>query len=161
MEQVTRCQLPAEVDSIGRARSLVRAAAGWLPPRVLDDAELLVSELVTNAVQHGGPQIRLELTAGRSSLAVGVYDSGLGLPTMGAAHVSPNVPSGRGLRLVDLLAASWGVDREEEGGKVVWFRIAVDRPSALAPRIDPAGHEPSDGTTRPGDPSAKDPTAWS
>jgi anti-sigma regulatory factor (Ser/Thr protein kinase) len=118
-------ELPAGRKAPGAARI---ALATWLdrrvPRRVLDDAQLLVSELVTNGVLHAGLEppdvvcVRVELASG--ALRVHVEDPG----TIGAiAPGTPNVGTGTGfgLNLVATLASQWGVSRN--GGTRVWAEL--------------------------------------
>jgi anti-sigma regulatory factor (Ser/Thr protein kinase) len=115
-------ELPPQVDSIAHARALVRELD--LDQDVAEDAELLVSELVTNAVRHGGPAIRLLVDAADGALTIRVYDAGIGMPTR--RQSAPDVPGGRGLQMVQRVASAWGVDVEPDG-KTVWFTIERDR----------------------------------
>lgn len=118
--------LPATADSVGRARAVVRDVGAGLPAAVLDDAELLVSELMSNAVRHGGGAIRLTASNLSGSLTVQVFDAGSELPAMRSQDPERTVASGRGLRMVEQIAAAWGVD-VDESGKTVWFRITATR----------------------------------
>ena len=100
------------------ARLRVRALVA---PERLDDATLLVSELVTNAVRYGPEQgaIRLIVQDDGRKIRFTVHDLGLGpLPEM-RAEDDP-APGGHGLRLVDSLADRWGVER---GSTRVWFEL--------------------------------------
>lgn len=86
---------------------------------------LLVSELVSNAVQHGGPHgptatVGVEVAVQPDRVRVEVTDAGIGDPRL--ANGAVDRPSGRGLLLVDALASSWGCDRQR-GGKTVWFEL--------------------------------------
>jgi serine/threonine-protein kinase RsbW len=115
-------------EAASQARTVVidelsRAVSG----EVLEDATLLVSELVTNAVRHapkaGFPQVELRLKVEPERIRVVVSDPG------GGFDAAPRLPtasesSGWGLYLVDRIADRWGVitkDRNE-----VWFEIDVD-----------------------------------
>jgi serine/threonine-protein kinase RsbW len=113
----TVASLPRSADAPRQARHLVR---DFVPPERVDDATLLVSELVTNAVKYGPEEtIRLiiEQAAGRTRFTV--HDRGGGpLPEM-RAEDDP-APGGHGLRLVDALADRWGVER---GSTRVWFEL--------------------------------------
>lgn len=118
--------------SVAQARELVRCHAGDLATELLDDAELLVSELVSNAVRHGGSLVRLRVGWDGETLTVSVYDDGRGTPAMGTARVGPETPSGRGLQMVDRLSDGWGVDPGGIGGagdmtagKTVWFKLTA------------------------------------
>ena len=79
---------------------------------------LLISELVTNAVLHGGGEIRLLIDVDRDRLArFAVSDEGGGSPVV---RDDPGADGGWGLRLVGQLAARWGV---LEGRTQVWFEV--------------------------------------
>ena len=103
-----------------------------LPPEALADAQLLVSELVTNGIRHGGlgPEERILLTAERdpSTLRITVRDRTDGngpLSVAGAIRPAPGAESGWGLFLVDQLSDAWGVERQ--GGANVWFELQRQR----------------------------------
>jgi len=91
---------------------------------VRDVASLLTSELVTNAVTHGASFVLLEAGAAASKLRVAVSDDNPDVPVVGP--VPPDVTSerGRGLLLVAVLAATWGVELVD-GGKAVWFELTL------------------------------------
>lgn len=119
-------ELPPTADSVGRARAAVRDVGAGLPREVLADAELLVSELMSNAVRHGGADIRLTVSSRPGSLTVSVFDAGAELPAIRTGEIDRTVASGRGLRMVQQLADDWGVDVDHGGaGKAVWFRLRV------------------------------------
>jgi DNA-binding NarL/FixJ family response regulator len=84
------------------------------------DVELLVSELITNAVIHASSAPQLEVRLSTQSIRVAVHDAD---PTMPAPRV-PDLsrPGGRGLQFLDALATRWGAE-PSEAGKVVWFEI--------------------------------------
>ena len=106
-------------DAAVLARRYARAqCTGHTPPTLVEDVELVVSELVTNAMRHGRGQIRMHLEVAPDRVVVGVQDQGGGQP-------SPRLPdatdvNGRGLALVAILATEWGVRAGPGGGKVVW-----------------------------------------
>lgn len=112
--------------SAGRARRLTHAAlAAWHLPTLQQDAELVVSELVANAVEHArGDAIRVTIT--RTALRrvrIGVLDKDRGGPAPRSA--GPCDERGRGLVIVAALAAAWGVDRMR-WGKRVWVDVAEE-----------------------------------
>lgn len=115
-------EFAATVGSIAEARSIVAGAGTALPPPVRDDAVLLVSELMSNAVRHGGSWVRLELTVGDDVFTVAVHDDGPGMPIMRNGTRDASLGSGRGLQIVDKIADEWGVD-VDRAGKTVWFQL--------------------------------------
>jgi anti-sigma regulatory factor (Ser/Thr protein kinase) len=119
--------LPSDPRSISQARSIVNEVAQSLPAEAAADAELLTSELVTNAIRYGGSRIKLSVSTSDGGLTVQVYDDGGGIPSPGDTAVSPGAVSGRGLQMVDRVAHAWGVSSDEQlPGKTVWFRISAD-----------------------------------
>jgi anti-sigma regulatory factor (Ser/Thr protein kinase) len=86
----------------------------------LDDCELMVSELATNAVRHGRSMFRVGVHRLGQPIRIEVSDCNSRLPVEGAAGT--DAQSGRGLQIVDTLSARWGV-RPEAEGKTVWFEL--------------------------------------
>ena len=124
MDRTVSLALPPEPESVRQARTWVRACCGaWLiPAGVADDAVLLASELVGNAVLHGRSPLELRLQLGRGVLRIEVYDEDARLP-------SPTVPNadalgGRGLQIVAGMSRSWGAD-PVPGGKLVWCEVSL------------------------------------
>ncbi|MFE0775635.1 SpoIIE family protein phosphatase [Streptomyces sp. NPDC058861] len=121
-EAVGDWRLPREPRSVGRARELARAQlAAWSLEPLVDTVELLVSELVTNALRYGEGEIRLRLLRDRT-LVCEVWDAGLVQPRRRRAKDTDE--GGRGLQLVGLLSSSWG-SRRTPRGKTVWFELAL------------------------------------
>lgn len=122
-----RWQLPGEAASIARARhAVVRTCAAW----DLGDpsnAELVVSELVANAVLHGWGRVTLRLHDTGDGLRIEVEDSNPVPPVATEGH--PGRIGGFGMRIVERLA-DWGW-RPSRAGKVVWARV---RPDVEIPR---------------------------
>ena len=88
------------------------------------DAELLTSELVSNAVRHAVSAVTLRAVHEGAALTVTVGDDG---PDPGDLHAgsltaNPESENGRGLLLVDALAEGWG-SSQQEAGRHVWFRL--------------------------------------
>jgi anti-sigma regulatory factor (Ser/Thr protein kinase) len=105
------------------ARERVREYAAQLGAQRTDDAVLLVSELVTNAVKYGPEhgEIRLIVGADDQRLRVTVHDTGAGpLPAMRPLERLPHQGGGHGLRLVEMVSDRWGVER---GSTRVWFEF--------------------------------------
>ncbi|GLF94444.1 SpoIIE family protein phosphatase [Streptomyces yaizuensis] len=126
--------LPREPRSVGRARELARGLlVSWQLEPLIDTVELLVSELVTNALRYGEGEIRLRLLRDRT-LVCEVWDSGLVQPRRRRARDTDE--GGRGLQLVGLLSAAWG-SRRTPRGKTVWFELALpDGDTATEPTVD-------------------------
>jgi anti-sigma regulatory factor (Ser/Thr protein kinase) len=107
------------------ARRAVLERNGSLPRRVREDMLLLVSELVTNAVLHGGVgadrSLDLDLELSPRHVRVQVADPGNGSGTPALPSESPHV-GGWGLRMVDQVADEWGVSAGGPGTRV-WFEI--------------------------------------
>ncbi|WP_037787111.1 SpoIIE family protein phosphatase [Streptomyces sp. GBA 94-10 4N24] len=121
-ENVGDWTLPREPKSVGRARELARTQLeSWGLDALVDTVELLVSELVTNALRYGEGEIRLRLLLDRT-LVCEVWDAGLVQPRRRRARDTDE--GGRGLQLVGLLSASWG-SRRTPRGKTVWFELAL------------------------------------
>jgi anti-anti-sigma factor len=89
---------------------------------VVERAVLLADELVTNAVVHAQSELRLRLELRGDRLHIAVRDGGARLLRLVTAP-DPEAQGGRGLWLVEQLAAGWGVDRHPGGGKVVWCTL--------------------------------------
>jgi anti-sigma regulatory factor (Ser/Thr protein kinase) len=85
-----------------------------------ETAVLLTSEIVTNAFLHGRSQTTLKLSATEERLRVEVGDDNTRLPRK--AEPDREALNGRGLAIVDMLAADWGADAHHQG-KVVWFEL--------------------------------------
>ncbi|MER5800299.1 SpoIIE family protein phosphatase [Streptomyces mirabilis] len=125
--------LPREPRSVGRAREYARTQlTAWDLEPLVDTTELLVSELVTNALRYGEGEIRLRLLLDRT-LVCEVWDAGLVQPRRRRARDTDE--GGRGLQLVGLLSASWG-SRRTPAGKTVWFELPL--PDGGTPLTDPA-----------------------
>jgi anti-sigma regulatory factor (Ser/Thr protein kinase) len=119
----SQTRLPADARAPALARTFLRAAACETHhARVVDDAELLVSELVTNAVLHGAPPITMRVECdGSNGLRVSVTDRSADPARVREAD--PADESGRGMRLVDVISDDWGVEPRTGAGKDVWFRL--------------------------------------
>ncbi|GAA3507100.1 ATP-binding protein [Streptomyces showdoensis] len=130
-------ELTGHTEAVRECRDLTRQAIGaWFgAPEgagaiAVEDALLLVSEVVTNALAHGGTpyELRLDHSAGR--LWVQVSDTSPVRPRPHGPHRAGRA-SGHGLYLLERLSEAWGwVPRGE--GKAVWFEVTV--PTAAAPR---------------------------
>ncbi|WLQ37069.1 ATP-binding protein [Streptomyces castrisilvae] len=122
--RVGRSDLAAVGEVRGAVRELLRYRWRDEPAQV---AELLLSELVTNALVHTGDGAVVAVSVAPRRLRVEVRDFVTGMPP--ESHVPPadDGTHGRGLILVESLADSWGV-RPHALGKVVWFELDGGRP---------------------------------
>jgi anti-sigma regulatory factor (Ser/Thr protein kinase) len=125
--QVFRIDGDAQAPS--RARSLVETAVGErFGVDLLNELKLLVSEVVTNSVRHGGAdaadEIQLGLTIDGASLRVDVVDHGPGFMAGRRRRIRED-PGGWGLYLVEQLSESWGIEETETTR--VWFQMATER----------------------------------
>jgi anti-sigma regulatory factor (Ser/Thr protein kinase) len=116
--------LPGDATTPAAARRFVRAALESVEadPIVIETAELLTDELVTNAIVHARSKSYLSIRAGKDVVRVEVTDPDDRLPSM--APPDTDAPGGRGLVIVNGLASAWGVERASEGGKTVWFEVS-------------------------------------
>jgi GAF domain-containing protein len=110
------------VDAVPQARRFAAEALRDIDPSVVEDVELVVSELVTNALLHGSAPVVLRLSTIGSRVRVEVEDGGRHLPVR--MRDDPTAMTGRGLSLVARLSTGWGVDPAEGSGKVVWAEVA-------------------------------------
>jgi anti-sigma regulatory factor (Ser/Thr protein kinase) len=108
-------------DSIPRARHTLDRLADAVGESLLDDLRLLVSEVVTNSIRHGGlGPIELRVSVNPRTVRVEVEDRGPGFePSLGDGEDDRG--SGWGLLLVDRLAAGWGV--VAGATTTVWFEL--------------------------------------
>ncbi|WP_327679097.1 SpoIIE family protein phosphatase [Kitasatospora sp. NBC_00458] len=120
--EVATWDLTVDDREVRRARALVREQlAGWHLEALSDTTELLVSELVTNAVRVARDRVQLQLIR-VDKLLVEVSDDNHNLPSLEPAEQLGE--TGRGLTLVTKLAERWGTARKAVG-KVVWFELPL------------------------------------
>ncbi|MGN6242461.1 MAG: ATP-binding protein [Motilibacteraceae bacterium] len=98
---------------------------------LVDDAALVAAELLANAMQHGRPPVDLRVSGGPGRVRVEVSDADPRPPV----QPSPSTTNmtGRGMALVQALAARWGATPQPDGGKVVWAEL------------EPGTHRSADG----------------
>lgn len=122
MSELTgRFDLPLDVDAPAAARRGARAMLtgwGYHHRDWLDTAMVVISELVANAVRHGGGCLSLDLHARDGQVTIGVADGSAVLPRRRDADDD----GGRGLAVVEALADRWGVHDHHEG-KRVWAQL--------------------------------------
>jgi anti-sigma regulatory factor (Ser/Thr protein kinase) len=128
----------ASPAAIGMARTLTEARIhNWGNSGILDDALLIASELVTNAAEATpGKKIVLQLSKDAGGIIIAVWDSSMLMPeprpivelTLDDLDLAPenyDDNGGRGLALVQSLAASCGITRDPKGGKWIWARCPI------------------------------------
>ncbi len=157
-ERVATAAYPPEPSAAGQARHFVRETLrSWRVPGpagracdLVDDAVLLTSELVTNAVVHAGTQVQVTCRMSGGGIEVAVRDRHPAR-ALGSSGPPPDDPagrtSGRGLLLPSALASAWGVTYTRTS-KAVWFRITfADRPAGevLAGDAPAAAALPAEG----------------
>jgi anti-sigma regulatory factor (Ser/Thr protein kinase) len=116
-----RQTFPSAPTSAGKARAFVQSAlAGAGLDHLAYTATLLVSELVANAILHSGTPMEVVVRCDADRARIEVHDGNPVLPVR--KHYSNMSGTGRGLLLVERMAAEWGAERTN-GGKVVWFEL--------------------------------------
>jgi anti-sigma regulatory factor (Ser/Thr protein kinase) len=120
--EAVSARFPAAGDAPRRARAFVASTfERWDRPRALrDDAQLVVTELATNAVLHARSGFSVELQRRGDRVRLAVSDASPARPVV--RDPSLLATSGRGLRIVAALAADWGV-LPDAGGKTVWAEL--------------------------------------
>ena len=121
-----RLELPATPAAAGVARLFLRCLCQeWgAATAVGDTAELLCSELVTNAVVHAKTSVELYASFEAGCLHVDVHDRAAREPRPRAVRPGED-EGGRGLTIVASLASSWGVQTPDGDGKTVWFELSA------------------------------------
>ncbi|MGV9249277.1 ATP-binding protein [Streptomyces sp. NPDC003710] len=115
--QIASWDLPTEPAVVSAARHLAaHQLSEWGLEQLVPTTELIISELVTNAIHHGAGPIRLRLIQ-HQALTCEVFDSGKCYPRLRHARIVDE--NGRGLFLVAQLSSRWGF-RSATGGKLVW-----------------------------------------
>lgn len=145
------CRLGREPAHAGRAREQTRQAlCAWGLEHHTDLAELVVSELVTNALCHGAGLIKMRLSYTDGDLRVEIHDSGVGRPVR--QHVGADDECGRGLELLDGLIELHGgergvIDDDAGPGKTVYVELSLpptlDDGADPLPSATPAGFSPA------------------
>ena len=115
--------LPADASSARAARRFVRESLSpWgISAAVIEDAQLLVSELTTNAVRHGQGAITVTVTLTVTTLRVGVQDASDVEPQRRVADLQDE--GGRGIWLVDAMSTRHGTTQHPGAGKTDWFEL--------------------------------------
>ena len=120
--------VPGGRRAAGVARRSVLSVKAGIPDSVRHLVALLLSELVTNAIQHGGAgpheTVQVRLASSHERVRVEVFDPGSN--GKGPRDRLSDV-GGFGLLLVDRLADDWGREPRTRGGSLAWFELALDR----------------------------------
>ena len=88
---------------------------------IYDEAALLTTEAVTNAVKYGGPPILLVVECDGGGIEVRVADGNPDVPVR--TDADELATHGRGVAMIDMVSDSWGVSAHPDDGKDVWFRL--------------------------------------
>ena len=123
-DQFLSCEIPPVTGAAHRARSIVRETCErWGMPHLSASAVLVVSELVTNAVEHARTAAALQMRLRPRYLYLAVFD-GADTEPVPRHNRDPEAVGGRGLHMVDLVATRWG-HLPRPDGKVVWAAFAT------------------------------------
>jgi anti-sigma regulatory factor (Ser/Thr protein kinase) len=129
-------RLTRDPQAAASARRALEPLSSELSPSVLEDVRLLVSELVTNSVRHGGEaaenSVELDVTIARGAVRVEVTDRGRGFDPATPARPA-DATSGWGLVLVERLADRWGVD--SKAPTRVWFELDAGQATRREGRV--------------------------
>jgi anti-anti-sigma factor len=119
--------LPADGTSAALARRFVtETCVAWHLAGLADDARVVASELVENAVRHGNSRALVRLELRRGVLTIAVRDDHPAPPEHRDVGVAPT--GGRGVFMVSAIARTWGFTPTWGGGKVVWAVLATPHP---------------------------------
>ncbi len=116
--------MPAGANGVRTARRMTAETLRKLPDALLADAEIVVTELVTNAVLHGAPPIVLRVSGRRERVRIEVVDCGRNVPLR--LHRGVDGMTGRGIAVVEALSNTWGVEPSGTG-KVVFAELGRPR----------------------------------
>ena len=119
--------VPGGTRAAGLARRSILSVEADLPNSVRHRLALLLSELVTNAIQHGGAgeheTIQVRVASSYEKVRVEVFDPG---PNAAGPRNRLEPEGGYGLLLVDRLASGWGREKVDSGGSLAWFELVLD-----------------------------------
>src|SRR3954471_10901277 len=119
--------VPGGSRAAGLARRSILSVEAGLPDSVRHRLALLLSELVTNAIQHGGAgeheTIQVRIAPSHEKIRVEGFQPG---PDAPGPRTRLEPQGGYGLLLVDRLASGWGRENVEAGGSLAWFELELD-----------------------------------
>ena len=133
-----KIELASEVKSCSIARRFVQESLADAPDDLRDDASLLISEVVTNALLHAKGLVRIEVEERGGAYRIAVSDDSSAPPTQKGYRTDD--ATGRGLQLLDGLATSWGWEWTRPG-KVVWFELGGPTGGASSPTFERRSYE--------------------
>ncbi len=132
------------VAALPAVRAWVRRTAADIGAEALTDLLLVVVELVTNAIEHGGGPRRLRLSRTSAEVNVEVEDANLDEVTPGVSRFGESAHRGNGLVLVRRICRDWGVRRDTASGhKTVWSTMPCDAHACPGDTVGPTGTTPS------------------
>lgn len=133
-----------ELTAPSHAREQARKSLfGWGLAEHAEDAALIISELVTNAIRHGAGPVIAGISYGNGHLRIEVHDDGPDRPVR--SHATAYDQSWRGLAVIDglieLYGGTWGVTDDDAGdGKIVYVSICVEGGPPGSPAVDRRSH---------------------
>ena len=133
-----KIELPSDVASCSAARRFVQEILAQAADDLRTSASLLISEVVTNAVLHASGPVTVEVLQRGSAYRIAVSDRST-TPPIEKGYRADDA-TGRGLHLLDCLAAAWGWKRTGTG-KVVWFDLPVPLDGSLSPGTERRPHD--------------------
>ena len=122
-----RRRFPNAPDSVAAARRFALRVLQDLSGEVTEAIQLMVSELATNCVRHAESSFDISIARSKEQIRVEATDHAGGEPQL--LSPAPSDPHGRGLLIVDMLSADWGIRQREGTGKTVWFTVSLREPA--------------------------------
>ena len=119
---------PHEPESVPAARRFATGLLLGVSSDTMESVELMVSELATNCIRHTNSGFVLTIDRTGGDIRVEASDGAGGTPQMRSP--APTEPSGRGLKIIDMLSADWGVEQHVGDGKTVWFTVPDTAPTS-------------------------------
>jgi anti-sigma regulatory factor (Ser/Thr protein kinase) len=114
---------PSDAENVGKAREFVVGHLVDYGVPVVDEVQLVVSELATNAVAHARTDFGVTISRLDGVVEIAVHDGDSLSPSVLSADEHDE--NGRGMQLVERVSDSWGVDAPSVRGKSVWARFVL------------------------------------